>query len=382
MTDIKKVKTIKLNSGIETTIQPSQLDLFRIVLSDSYSNTFELYQSLPDVVVGKQDKYRNEDGSAKPINRNFVYKNKEYKFKMLPGYVESNGQDKAYFKGIKEELVERAVHKLAVDSGYFHNNTNTEDFALVTTIYQIRKELKKHGKTYNTRQVKESLMVLSTMSYVLDASDIDNEAKLPFSPLRAILKHDNVNKDSEGKEANVLIYLNPLISKNILSEEYKHYNYKRIMEDSSYLSRWLLTRLYTRFTFARQDKTYHFLLSTLLSEGVMAARPSLSTNIKEVEEALKSHPDILQSYTVETKEDINPKSKRARIYDAKFTITPSESFIKEQIRINAHEKSLKDAVTNEDGRKVARPWPEQFDNAADYKRAERQFIELKKKLDN
>lgn len=41
--------------------QPVQLDLFQTLISQNYSNSVELYQSLPDTYIGKQDKLRNED---------------------------------------------------------------------------------------------------------------------------------------------------------------------------------------------------------------------------------------------------------------------------------------------------------------------------------
>ena len=49
--------------------QPVQLDLFQILINKNYSNSVELYQTLPDVFVGKQDKLRNADGSLPVLSR-------------------------------------------------------------------------------------------------------------------------------------------------------------------------------------------------------------------------------------------------------------------------------------------------------------------------
>lgn len=49
--------------------QPVQLDLFQTLINHNYSNSVELYQSLPDVFSGKHDKLRNPDGSLPVLSR-------------------------------------------------------------------------------------------------------------------------------------------------------------------------------------------------------------------------------------------------------------------------------------------------------------------------
>ncbi len=41
--------------------QPRQLNLFQMLVNEHFSNSVELYQTLPDVFSGKQDKLRNKD---------------------------------------------------------------------------------------------------------------------------------------------------------------------------------------------------------------------------------------------------------------------------------------------------------------------------------
>ncbi len=51
----------KLMQKMQNTANPIQLDLFQTIVSSNYSNSVELYQTLPDVFAGKQDKLRNAD---------------------------------------------------------------------------------------------------------------------------------------------------------------------------------------------------------------------------------------------------------------------------------------------------------------------------------
>lgn len=59
-------KTVQLHPDelmqkTQNTPNPIQLDLFQTIVSGNYSNSVELYQTLPDVFAGKQDKLRNAD---------------------------------------------------------------------------------------------------------------------------------------------------------------------------------------------------------------------------------------------------------------------------------------------------------------------------------
>ena len=87
---------------------------------------------------------------------------------LQPAYVQK-GKDRprAKFPGVREELVEFVIFKLAVQSGCFTYDIDSEpksdNFTLFTTLYQIHEELKNHGraepksKTYSYDQIKEEI---------------------------------------------------------------------------------------------------------------------------------------------------------------------------------------------------------------------------------
>lgn len=58
--------------------QPKQLDLYQMLINDTFSNSVEFYQALPELFSWKQDKLRNEDGTLPMLQRHGRYNGKTY----------------------------------------------------------------------------------------------------------------------------------------------------------------------------------------------------------------------------------------------------------------------------------------------------------------
>ena len=89
-----------------------------------------------------------------------------------PAFVEKDGGAlRAQFPGVREEIVEFVIYKLALEQGYFYNaggrNDETDNFVLFTSLYAIHEQLKQRGadrvkgKSYSYDQIREALLVLS-----------------------------------------------------------------------------------------------------------------------------------------------------------------------------------------------------------------------------
>lgn len=149
--------------------QPVQLDLFQMLFNENYSNSVELYQTLPDVFSGKQDKLRNADGSLPVLSRQGMYNKTPYTLDVSPAHITVEDpetgikQKKAFYKTVVAEFVEHALHKLSITGGFFVNSKDvqTDQFGLITTFYQIREELKAMGKHYSFQQIREGVSILA-----------------------------------------------------------------------------------------------------------------------------------------------------------------------------------------------------------------------------
>jgi len=132
--------------------------------NNTYSNSVEFYQTLPDLFSWKQDALRNEDGTLPVLQRHWIYNGKSYTLDISPANISLS-----IYKTVVSEFVEYAIHKLAVTNWFFTSDedTKTDNFSLVTTYYGIREELKRMGKTYSYEQIKDAISILAGLRYEL-----------------------------------------------------------------------------------------------------------------------------------------------------------------------------------------------------------------------
>ncbi len=88
--NIKKIEKIQVKP-IDP--KPEQLDLFKAVYAQEYTNAFTFYESIPRFVVarGAQKFIKwNEDGTAAPLRRKFTSEGQQYDLILIPAYVEKD----------------------------------------------------------------------------------------------------------------------------------------------------------------------------------------------------------------------------------------------------------------------------------------------------
>ena len=245
------------------------------------------------------------------MRREFTYKHKRYRLTLAPAYVDrSDGTCRAEFPGVKEEVLELVLTKLAMDKGYFTDagdgRASSDSFVLFTTMYQIAEELKRRGragtktKSYSYEQIREGLEVLAKAKMHLTS---DNGDDLVFSPIADFgYFNDKARKAASTRDAakaTVYIRFNALISQSILSKGWRQINYERIIGADLYLARWLRKMLGLRFTYAAPSKTFNINLSTVIENSGVTLCQRLSDNLKQVEQALAAMPDVIARYHIE-----------------------------------------------------------------------------------
>ena len=324
--------------------QPVQLDLFQMLISGHYSNSVELYQTLPDVFSWKQDSLRNADGSLPVLSRQGVYNKTPYTLDISPAnitvtpWASGKKRKQAFYKTVVAEFVEHALHKLSITEGFFLNDATvkTDQFGLITTFYKIREELNSMGKHYSYQQIKEGISILAWLRYEL-SGDISKDYDINsfFSPIDLIVRNDKKNPN----HSELYITFNKLISKRILALDWRSFNYTEFMKLKTSFGRSLFMRLTYRFQQADPVKGYHFLLSSLVREWVLQD-DLITSNIKKVKDGLGDCHYIIERYDYEPQYEINPDTQRRKLKDYKFTVYPTPQFQQEQFRVNAHHKNL------------------------------------------
>ena len=345
--------------------QPHQLDLFQMLVNENYSNSVELYQSLPDLFSWKQDKFRNKDGTLPVLSRHWMYNKTAYCLDISPANITiidsstKEKQKKAFYKTIIADFVEHALHKLSIADGFFLNNNsvNTDEFGLITTFYQVREELKRMWKNYNYAQIKEGISILAGLRYEM-TWDISKEYGIDsfFSPIDLTIKNDRKNPH----HSELYITFNKLVSKKILSLDWRGFNYSEFMKVKTSFWRTLFLRLSHKFKQADAIKGYHFLLSTLIKEWALQD-DLITTNIRTIQTALKDCHYIIDHYDVSEQYDINPKTNRRMMTDYKVVIYPTKNFQDEQYRLNSHYKNIQEHKITKDDEVVIKPMRDQYD---------------------
>lgn len=374
--------------------QPEQLELFRLT-EVPYTNAFEFYEGIPRFLVGgDKSKYikpdgsvgviqRNEDGTALPIKKIYEYRGKAYNLTLSPAVIEqSDGKFKAFFPGIREEIIEFIVFKLAIEQGYFFNGENisakgTDNYVVFTSVYKIQQELKKrHGKkypSYNHSQITEAIEILSGVDISLKGeSNKDSYNLSPFLEVGVFNKED-AHIGDKGRDTTIYIKLNSLIGRDILAKKWKQIPYDDVLQDDSYLSRWFRKLLATRFVYADLTKSYNIKLSTIINTSGISPYDDIRKNLSYVKKTLENL-DIVSRVKIEKEETLNPETNRKKISDALINIYPSRKFVSEMLHSNAQHKRIETALFNEEGYPLLEPRRSDYKTPQEFEKARRDYL--------
>ncbi len=305
---------------------------------------------------------RNPDGTIPPLQRAFTFNGKTYEMMMQPAYIQKGrARPIARFPGVREEIVELVIFKLAIEAGCFAEDVQAEkpsaNFTLFTSLYQIHEALKCHGRagdksmTYSYDQIREALEVLAKTTIHLTSDDDD----LVFSPI-ADYGYSNPGKGREASTAgSVFIRFNSLISAYVMARKWRQIDFDSIVQSRVYLVRWLRKMLALRYTQADTANTFNIKLSTIIENSGITLYGRLSDNLKQAKEALDGMRDVVARYAVKPSYTPNANGKGRMLQDATFIIVPSKDFVTEMILANKQQALIKDARVSAGGDALVEP---------------------------
>lgn len=293
---------------------------------ETESRTIELYDSIPKYLWG------TDGHNASVLTREFECRGIKYEVSIFPARIKKDSQVKFIYPGLKEELVEDALRKMACDkkNGSFFDG----EAGVVFTLYQLKKELKNHGHTYSINQLKEALLILQGTTINLKTND--GNSILQSQLFEAIgLQTINEWKDKKTR-TNCYVKFNSLVTQSIKSLTFRPINIKQCMEYDRTIARWLHKRISHNYTQAGVLHPYSIKLTTIIRDSGMRAR-TVRYAYNKVIEALEEMKvkGIIDDYSV-TDEII----EKRKLVDVKFTLKPSLNFISEMKKFN---KQIKEA---------------------------------------
>lgn len=325
--------------------EPLQMSLFQNFLdrsSDKYSHTIDLYDAIPKYCNSRKiNAMRDENGRLSVLKRDFQCKSPKdgkvlaYNLTIVPAHIQcDDGEWRDFYPSEREELVEEALRKIAIDSisGVYLNNCAGVQF----TLYQLRKELEKSGHGKNIKSLKESLDILNQSTMIVADSEGETKLKSALFPMLALSSRKEWKNDP--KKTHCYVQFHPLMTESINCLSYRSVDYKILMNYSRSLSRWLHKLLFHNYVHAADGNSYNIKASTIVENSYRVNVKQLRQAVSAIDSAL----DDLQAsgiISLYKKEPLYGATGRT-MNDMKYSLYPSEYFIKEMRAANYRKRTL------------------------------------------
>lgn len=270
------------------------------------------------------------------LERDFECRGEKFKVTIYLTKVKDNkGNSRDYFPSRREELVEDALRKIAVEGHGFYLD---EPASVGFTLYQLQKELKDNGHSYSIAQIKEALQICNRTT--LSVEKADGTAVFGSTMFKTLGLQTFDDWKSTGKKTRAFVRFNSLVTKSIKNRNFRQINYKTSMQYQKVIARQLHKRMSHHYTQASYTEPYSLFLSTIIRDFGLTRYSQLRDNLRDVEAALEEmyKGGVIMAYKSDKRFDAQKQNK---LVDAKFTITPSGSFVSEMKRANKRHTSIK-----------------------------------------
>lgn len=324
-----------------------QLSLFQDLMANTslekelLSNAIDLWDSVPrfSITRRRQAELRMLGGFLPIMTLKFQYRKKLFAIDIHPARLKIMGEDGKptgetieYFPSVREELIEHALRKLAVDENSgFYDKANFRSGCRFT-LHQLRTHLASNGHSFRYDELIEGLSILSLSSIEISGEGEQGNVSYAQSNYLPMLIRVSRKDLSLNPDAKWFIQFHPLITDSIQKLTYRQFNYNRLMQCRSQISRWLISQLVMKYTQAALTNSFEMRFSTIkrdsaLLEGYAQMRQAVAA-LDLAWKELKSL-GVLTSY-----KKAEQRGARSKLEDAIYTIYPTPEFVSEQKTAN------------------------------------------------
>ncbi len=313
-------------------IKSLQLDLFsQFVTNDQsqVSNTVELWERIPKYFfTAKQvEKLRTDNGLAEPYEWKYTENGNDYTVSIQPALIkQKNGNYKAFFPGITEELIEEALKKIFTDQQFAIHDPEKVESWIKFTLGMIQKELKTKGRTRSIDEIKHAINVMSSCLLTFSKEKKELWKGAILQDLVTVNRNEYLASTGTHHIARLPLF----ISHSINNLDYRQFNYERLMSCNEQLTRWLYKRLINRFTQASYTTEYSCMYSDIKQASGLLQQKKEGNNRTKILSAFNE----LKQKGIILNVEIDERKTGRNITDIKYTIKATPLFIKEQIAAN------------------------------------------------
>jgi len=327
---------------------------------DKDNNTFSLFDNFLIFLTKRSRDNKNDKLEA--IRK---VKGQTFKISVTPALIGENRR--MVLPGEREELIECAIRKIATDRNRLdprQEYTGTRNIYVEFSIYELGKVLKEQGHEFRNSQLIEGLQVLAKCDFTI-TTEVEgpyNEVigRMAGGVIEELVWRRKTRGDKEGRQFYVSLRLNPLLTHDIMIEEFRPINFKRLMGVGNMLARRLYMRISHYYRQASHSDTLHhrmgdrskgygILLSTIIQEHGLS-HSEFRKSAKLVRDALKELSDsgvlsggwlgeesggVVEEVIYDVPER---KGGRPKMRDVKFYLFPSYDFVEEIIEANKKQR--------------------------------------------
>ena len=322
---------------------------------DRLSNAIDLWDSIPRYALSrkKQAEIRLPDGFL-PIRKiDFYYRGKAYIAQIRPARIEARdkngkltGKTIEYYPSAREELIEHALRKLATEkyAGFFDQPNHSS--GVTFSLHRLRQELAAQGHAMTYYGLAEGLDILhySYISIVDPESDINNPNLIsqPYLPMLAKVSKKGRSIDPEAKW---FVQFHSLITDSINQITYRQFNYRRLMNCTTQLARWLVSQLVLKYTQASLSNNFEMKLTTIKRDsGLLSGYKRTRDSVVVLDEAWN---EVIKLSAIHSLHKFEQRGLRGQLDDVIYTLFPSAEFCAEQKAANRRLNDAKILEQNE-----------------------------------
>ena len=332
--------------------------------NDELANAVDLWDSVPRFSVSrrKQEELRMPGGFLPIATLEFKYRNHDMRAHIRPARLDLYGKDGKlagetieYYPSAREELIEHALRKIAVDqeSGFFDGLEFRSGCRF--TLYQLRRHLAAQGHSLRYDELIEGLDILSLSSIEIEGVSEQNAVTYTRMSYLSLLTRVRRKDLSSDPEAKWLVQFHPLITDSIQKITYRQFNYKRLMNCRTQIARWVISQLVLKYTQASMLNSFEMRFSTVKRDsGLLSGYARVRDAVAALDAAWEEAKSLGVLAKVHRFEQRGP---RARLEDVVYTLYPSPAFAAEQKAANRRQ--------NEARNKALAALPEAVDKPVD-----------------
>lgn len=322
---MKKEDKLKKFSEHEKS-QPEQLSLFTLLapVRENYSHTLNVYDEIPRASYGKPALINNQ--FLLSLEREFEVGDRKYKVEIKPARIKnSKGEERDFYIGKREDVIEDALRKLAADGRRAESVLLDGNFAVIFTRKALFDELSAAGHKYSYEQIEEALEIL--LSTTIKLTEQGSDEAHSFHPIESY--------GIKGKDGEDVTYVkfSPFVTTSIKNNSFRLINYKKLLGYKSIIAYRLHKKLTHHFTYADSEKTYHFSLNKTFQNFGLSLNSPLSVRLREMKKSLGELDEakIIKSYEVYK---VIGKRRKNATEDYTIEITPHQEFLDEVLLAN------------------------------------------------